>query len=44
MPNSASGQKYASGFDVTNLCGWSQLEYQVSTAQWPHYGFNDYTG
>ena len=45
MPNSASGQKYASGFDVTNPL-WSQLqlEYQLSTAQWPHYGFNDYTG
>ena len=43
MPNSASGQKYASGFDVTDLLS-SQLEYQLSTAQWPHYGFNDYTG
>ena len=43
MPNSASGQRYASGFDVTDPL-WSQLEYQLSTAQWTHYGFNDYTG
>ena len=33
----------ASGFDVTDPL-WSQLEYQLSTAQWPHYGFNGYTG
>ena len=32
MPNSASGQKYASGFDVTNPL-WSRLEYQLSTGR-----------
>ena len=31
MPNTASGQKYASGFDVTDPL-WSQLEYQLSRA------------
>ena len=38
MPNSASGQKYASGFDVTDPL-WSQLEYQLSTVHYkilPH--------
>ena len=45
MPNSTSGQKYASGFNVTysTPCGHRVL-YQLSTAQWPHYGFNGCTG
>ena len=34
MPNSASGQKYGSGFDVTDPL-WSQLEYQLSTRPFP---------
>ena len=25
------------------ICGYSK-SHKLSTAQWPHYGFNDYTG
>ena len=44
-PKIASGQKYSSCFDVTGHMWFSYSKSRkLSTAQWPHCGFNDYSG
>ena len=43
-PKIASGQKYSSTVVLMSqaTCGYSK-SHKLSTAQWPHYGFNDYS-